>query len=81
MGDFRVEVNAIGGHGCQRELKDGSTVEPCGSDSCPDCIARRMVVELQAKGSIVRDALLIHWPNSTPTIVDNLLTKKRSGTF
>lgn len=81
MGDFRIEVNATGGHGCQRELKDGSSVGDCGSPSCPDCIARRFVAELKAKGVMLKDALLIHWPNSEPTIVDNLVSGKRTGSF
>lgn len=81
MGDFRIEVNATGGHGCQRELKGGSTVSDCGNPSCPDCIARRFVAELKDKGVMVKDALLIHWPNSTPTIVDNLMTGRRDGDF
>ena len=81
MGDFRVEVNATGGHGCQRELKNGSTVETCADPSCPDCIARRFVAELVDKGTLVKDALLIHWPSSHPTIVDNLISRKRNGNF
>ena len=81
MGDFRIEVNATGSHGCQRGLKDGSIVEDCGSPGCPDCIARRFVAELRFKGSSIKDALLIHWPNTTPTIVDNLISKIRGGSF
>lgn len=81
MGDFRIEVNATGGHGCQRELKDGADVKDCGNPSCPDCLARRFVRDLTNQGQLVKDALLIHWPNGTPTIVDNLLTGKRSGNF
>lgn len=81
MGDFRIEVNATGGHGCQRELKDGSEVGDCGQPSCPDCLARRFVRDLKNQGQMVKDALLIHWPNSTPTIVDNLVSGKRSGSF
>lgn len=81
MGDFRIEVNATGGHGCQRELGNGATVEGCGQAGCPDCLAREFVKKLRESGNTVKDALLIHWPNSTPTIVDNLLTKQRSGSF
>lgn len=81
MGDFRIEVNATGSHGCQRELKDGAQVEDCGNPSCPDCLARRFVHDLVSQGQMVKDALLIHWPNGTPTIVDNLLTKQRNGSF
>lgn len=81
MGDFRIEVNATGGHGCQRELGDKAIVEGCGRADCPDCLARKFVADLKAQGQSVKDALLIHWPNSMPTIVDNLLTKQRNGSF
>lgn len=81
MGDFRIEVNATGGHGCQREKKGGEQVGQCDNPSCPDCIARRFVAELKDKGVMLKDALLIHWPNGTPTIVDNLVTGRRDGNF
>jgi hypothetical protein len=81
MGDFRIEVNATGGHGCQRDLGDKQLINGCGQPGCPDCIARKFVAELKASGAMVKDALLIHWPNSTPTIVDNLVSKMRSGSF
>jgi hypothetical protein len=80
MGNFRIEVNAVGSHGCQREKKRGSKIEDCGQPSCPDCMARRFVAELKAKGASVNDALLIHWPNNE-AIVDNLLTGERRGSF
>jgi len=80
VGNFRIEVNAVGGHGCQREKKVGSKIEDCRSPNCPDCIARRFVAELKAKGANVSDALLIHWPHNE-AIVDNLLTGERRGSF
>lgn len=81
MGDFRIEVNATGGHGCQRELGDKSLVEGCGQPGCPDCLARKFVADLKASGNSIKDALLIHWPNSSGTVVDNLTTKMRGGSF
>lgn len=81
MGDFRIEVNATGGHGCQRELKDGADVKDCGNPSCPDCIARRFVKELVEKGSMVRDALLIHWPNQLRRSWTTLLLEDAAGIF
>jgi hypothetical protein len=51
MGTFRIEIQAVGNHGCQREVKDGGTVDPiCGSSSCPDCIARAVVQKLKDTG-------------------------------
>ena len=81
MGDFRIEINATGGHGCQRDLGDKALIEGCGAINCPDCIARKFVAELKASGASIKDALLIHWPNSNGTIVDNLVTKMRGGNF
>lgn len=81
MGQFRVEVTATGGHGCQRELKDGEQVEGCGQPHCPDCIARGFVKELRDRGASVETAELIHWPGQPGEVRDDLLSKKRSGSF
>lgn len=81
MGDYRIEVNVTGGHGCQREIGNGQAVEGCGKPGCPDCAARDFVRRLKEQGNTVKDALLIHWPNSAGTVLDNLLTKERSGNF
>lgn len=81
MGNFRVEVNAVGGHGCQREKVAGEQLaQDCGVPGCVDCIARRFVKDLKASGANGSDALLIHWPDNE-AIVDNLLTGKRRGSF
>jgi hypothetical protein len=81
MGDFRIEVKAVGGHGCQREVKDGGDVHGCGQMGCPDCIAREFVATLQRKGNSVNSATLTHWPGQAGEVVDDLLTKKRRGSF
>ena len=81
MGDFRIEVNATGGHGCQRDLGDKQIINGCGRSGCPDCLAREFVAKLKKSGSSIKDALLIHWPNTNGTIVDNLVTKMRGGSF
>lgn len=81
MGDYRIEINAQGGHGCQRELGNGCVVEGCGRPGCPDCLVRKFVADLKAHGNTVKDALLIHWPYGPGTVLDNLLTKERSGSF
>jgi hypothetical protein len=81
MGDFRFEINATGGHGCQRDIASGGLVEGCGEPGCPDCLARTFVKQLRAHGISVKDALFIHWPNGAGTVLDNLLTKERSGSF
>lgn len=81
MGDFSIEVRAVGGHGCQRDLKSGATVGDCGNPSCPDCIARRFVAELKKSGQSVSQATLTHWPGQDSEVRDNLLTGIRRGSF
>jgi hypothetical protein len=46
MGDFRIEVDAVGAHGCDRTKGDGETVFGCGSMACPDCITARYVADM-----------------------------------
>lgn len=82
MGDFLVTVEATGGHGCQRELKDGEAVLGCDLPHCPDCITREYVRRLKRSGASVKSATLQHWPNDPEnTVVDDLLTGIRKGSF
>ena len=83
MGNFRIEVESVGNHGCQRELGDGATVTGCGDPSCPDCIARRFVAELKAKGQLysTAKATLTHWPGTPGEVQDDLITGIRTGHF
>lgn len=81
MGNFKIEIEAVGGHGVCREVKEGHII-PYGDvhPSEPDVLAARFVEEFKKTNSIV-SAKLTHWPDSTP-IVDNLLTGIReSGDF
>lgn len=81
MGQYRVEVTAVGGHGCQREVKDGGSVEGCGLLSCPDCAARRFIHDLQGSGQSIESATLTHWPGTDTEVVDDLLSGVRKGSF
>ncbi len=81
MGMYRITVEAVGGHGCQRKIKDGGVVLGCGNMGCPDCIARQFVASLQQKGNDVSKAILEHWPETPETVVDDLLTHRRKGSF
>lgn len=75
MGDFKIEIRASGGHGCDRTAKAGEPLAPpCESTSCPDCIARRFVKTFN--GGAMQSATLTHWPTYTP-IVDDLVAEKR----
>lgn len=80
MGTFRIEITAVGGHGCQREQKHGDKVEGCGQASCPDCQARRFVEEFK-KTNNVSSAVVRHWPDTPEEVKDNLLTGVRTGSF
>jgi hypothetical protein len=87
MGDFRVTVEALGGHGCQREKGDGETVIGCERQGCPDCMAREFVRRLKRSGATVKLAEIRHWPADMPgytaerEVRDNLLTGQRAGEF
>lgn len=90
MGDYRITVEATGGHGCGRKTKSGDTVERCGSSLCPDCRAIGFVAGLRSTGNDVRVARLEHWPvpgaagttrTEEPGPVDDLLTGVRHGQF
>lgn len=91
MGTFRIEVQGVGGHGCQREVKSGQIVEGCGLPGCPDCLARAFVKQLARAGMFpsysttepgnLVFAKLIHWPYGHGTVTDDLLTGLRSGNF
>ena len=71
MGDFRVTVNAVGGHGCCRDVKDGGTVYGCGSMRCPDCLTAKFIADLARSGAMLKDAKLEHWPEQPSTVLDD----------
>lgn len=87
MGDYVVRVHAVGGHGCQRQIKSGERVDGCGSPTCPDCLSREFVAKLRASGNDVKVASLTHWPAELPgynpatEVRDDLLTGIRRGSF
>lgn len=81
MGQFRVTVTAVGGHGCMREIGDGGTVIGCDRSGCPDCIAREYVRRLKRSGATIEVASLEHWPGTESQVTDDLLTGVRSGSF
>lgn len=82
MGNFRVEIEAVGGHGCQREVKDGETVTGCGRMGCPDCEARRFLKQfLAVTGATLVEAKLRHWPGQPGEVIDDLQTRVRKGHF
>jgi hypothetical protein len=82
MGDFRITINAVGGHGQDRSKKDGETVDfNAGGEGTPDSVAKKCVDELKAKGVDVTSATITHWPGSETEVTDDLLTGARKGNF
>lgn len=79
MGNFRVVINAVGGHGQDRDKGNGESPE-FGEDT-PEGIIKRCIAELQAKGNSVTEATVHHWPGQIVEVVDNLITGKRIGKF
>jgi hypothetical protein len=88
-GHYKLEVLAVGGHGCQRERGDGVAVLGCNRSDCPDCIIRECLRRLQRSGSTLHRATLTHWPASEPglgyvkenEVVDDLVSGMRVGSF
>ena len=94
MGDFRITIEAVGGHGCDRDKKDLDQVYGCGRNDCPDCMTREFILHMKHKGVNIKKAILEHWPadlkNEDGTlagytkegqVTDNLLTGIRRGSF
>lgn len=70
MGAFRVELDAVGGHGCQRERRDGDTVYGCGQMNCPDCLTSEYVAKMRRAGVLITSASLTHWPGQPAQVKD-----------
>ena len=66
MGNFKIEIEAVGGHGSDRTAKQG---EPLRIKDGPDKLAQDFVHQLASSCSIV-SATLTHWPDSTPIVDD-----------
>ncbi len=81
MGDFRVVVEAVGGHGCERDKGDGAMVVGCERPGCVDCITREFVRRLKRAGTMMKEATLTHWPSQKEQVQDDLLTGIRKGAF
>lgn len=90
MGQYKIEITAVGGHGCQRELKDGDVVCGCGSMTCPDCLTAKFIADLARAGNNVEAATLTHWPGQPHSVVDTFekpqvhtlqAVRRRKGSF
>lgn len=77
MGNFKIEIEAVGGHGTQRDVKQGEVIDYAKSHpSEPDAMAAEFVKQMTVAGMPPVRAKLIHWPDSSP-IVDDLVSGKR----
>lgn len=87
MGDYRIVIEGLGGHGCERDKGDGEHVVGCERSNCPDCMSRELVRRLKRSGEQVKKAVFTHWPADLPgysvenQVSDDLLTGKRTGSF
>lgn len=72
MGQFRFEFTATGGHGCQRDAKEGEKFYGCRRMGCPDCECKRFVEHMKALGFPVERATFTHWPGTETEVVDDL---------
>jgi hypothetical protein len=85
MGDFRIIINAVGGHGQDRDKKNGEVVDfSKDSPNSPEALAKEFVEKLKSTGVNVENASVIHWPldnyegqlknGRSSQIVDDLVT-------
>lgn len=92
MGDFRIVIDAVGGHGQDRDKKTGEVVNfSLGGEQSPEALALKFVEALKSAGMTPSEAKIIHWPidnyggqlknNRSSQIVDDLLTGRRNGSF
>lgn len=79
MGQFRIEIVAVGGHGCERKARVGDRVYGCRRMDCPDCMFAEFVERLRRNGagSILDSATFTHWPGQPNEVVDTLCLNDR----
>lgn len=82
MGNFKIEINAVGGHGLDRSKKDGEVVDfNIDGEYSPEAIATRLIRELKRFGVDVQSATITHWPGTAQEVQDDLMIGVRKGNF
>lgn len=82
MGQFRITITAVGGHGCQREVKDGEVSYGCGRKDCPDCRAMEAVADfVRHTHASLESAEIVHWPGTTGEVRDEIKLKPIEGGY
>lgn len=77
MGNFKIEIEAVGGHGSLRDTRRGEMLDYNKAlEREPDKMAFDFVNQLASSGCSIVSAKLVHWPDTTP-IVDDLKTAMR----
>lgn len=80
MGQFKVEIIANGGHGCDRRAKPGEKLYArCVRLDCPDCLANDFAQMLRQKGNALVVATFTQWPGTEHEVVDDLITNTRKS--
>ncbi len=74
MGDFRMTIEGVGGHGCDRNAKQGQQLtSACGKMDCPDCAFAEFVAKMKRIGTVYK-ATMHHWPAD---MTDHVLDAKK----
>jgi len=79
MGDFRIEINMVGGHGCDRTAKEGGAISGCQRIGCPDCEAKRCVEFLMRHSNSLKSMTITHWPDTPSQVVDEYKPSQTYG--
>jgi hypothetical protein len=81
MGQYRMEITAVGGHGCKREPIEGERVYGCRRMDCPDCAFADFVERLRRHGAgpMIESATFTHWPGTPNEVVDRVTIAEWGG--
>ncbi len=72
MGNFTIEIKAVGAHGCDRTKGDGEEVYGCVKSNCVDCLTTAFAQQLAHAGATLHSATLTHDPGTTNVVVDTI---------
>jgi hypothetical protein len=78
VGKFRIEIEAAGGHGCERDQGDGKQFRGCQRMGCPDCEALEFFEVALRRYSNV-SGRIIHWPDEPSEVRDEFVNGNPGG--
>lgn len=79
MGNFRIVIEGVGGHGDDRVAKEGDAITipaSTGQFKTPDQLAVDAVALFRGQVGELK-ATLTHWPGEPSEVVDDLVAMKR----